>query len=209
MTSAPPQTPSEEGPPPLGLTPGPQGRPQRLGRRVFMTPFVEVPQPAKISGTVVCARLLDPSHETKADTLNHIALGAHASRHAMVRVAKGQECCRHSTYQTARLAISRGYAEEGQVPESTLGLVMRAWGFGRCMPAYTRAIWRKKFGSDAHLLLPWPMQKWKPVSVVISRNRGQADLEMCWYPKSCAARRKEGQKGRVRTCYPRCTRAHL
>ena len=136
-----------------------------------MTPFVEVPQPA-INGTVVCARNWVPSHKTNAGLLVHIEIGAQASGHAMVRATKGPECRRHSTYQTARIAISRGYAEKGQVPESTLGLEMRVWGFGRCMVAYTRAIWRKKFGSDAHLLLPWPMQKWKPVGVVISRNRG-------------------------------------
>ena len=95
-----------------------------------MTPFVEVPQPA-ISGTVVCARLWVPSHETKADTLNHIALGAHASRHAMVRAAKGLECHWKSTCQTARIAISRGYAAKGQVSESTTGLAARLKGFGQ------------------------------------------------------------------------------
>ena len=173
-----------------------------------MTPFVGVPQPA-ISGTVVCARLWVPSHETKADTLNHIALGAHASRHAMVRAAKGPEWRRQSTCRTARTAISCGYAGKGQVPESTIGLGVRVWGFGRCMHAYTRAIWRKKFGSDAHLSLPRTLQTWRPVGVVISGNRGQADLEMRWYPKSCAAWQKEGQMGRVHTCYPRCAHAHL
>ena len=128
----------------------------RLGRWVFLTLFVEVSQPA-ISGTVVCARLWVPSHETKADTLNHIALGAHASRHAMVRAAKGPEWRRQSTCRTAQTAISRGYAGKGQVPESTIGLVMRACGFGRCMTTCTGAIWRKKFGSDAHLSLSWTL----------------------------------------------------
>jgi hypothetical protein len=90
-----------------------------------LTPFVGVPQPA-ISGMVVCARYWVPSHQTKADTLNHIEMGAHASRHAMVRATKGPECRRHSTYQTARIAIWRGYAEKGLVPESTTGLVVRA-----------------------------------------------------------------------------------
>ena len=45
------------------------------------------------------------------------------------------------------------YAEKGQVPESTIGLGVRAWGFGRCMHACTRAIWRKRFGADALLWL--------------------------------------------------------
>jgi hypothetical protein len=78
----------------------------------------------------------------------------------------------------ARIATSRGYAEKGQVPESTLGLVMRAWHFGRCMVAYTRAIWRKKFGSDAHLSLPRTLQKWRPFDVVISGNRAETNPEM-------------------------------
>jgi hypothetical protein len=38
---------------------------------------------------------------------------------------------------------------------------------------------------------------------------GTADLEMCWYPNSCAVWRKGAQIGRDRTCYARRARAHL
>jgi hypothetical protein len=38
---------------------------------------------------------------------------------------------------------------------------------------------------------------------------GTADLEMCWYPNSCAVWRKGAQIGRNRTCYARRARAHL
>jgi hypothetical protein len=175
---------------------------------VFLTPFVEVPQPA-ISGTVVCARLWVPSHETKADTLNHIALGAHASRHAIVRAAKGLECHWQSTCQTAQIAISRGYAEKGQVPESTIELGVRASGFGRCIHACTRAILRKRFGPDAHISLTWAVQTWSHIGVVISRNRAETNPEMRCCSNSCATWRKGAQIGRVRTCYARRARAHL
>jgi hypothetical protein len=89
----------------------------------------------------------------------------------MVRAEKGPEWRRQSTCRTAQTAISCSYAGKGHAPESTIGAVMRAWGFGRCMTTYNGAIWLQKFGSDAHLSLPRTLQKWKPVDVVISGNR--------------------------------------
>jgi hypothetical protein len=126
----------------------------------------------------VRARHWVPSHQTKAHLLVQIELGAHASSHAVVRATKGPECHQQSTCQTARIAISHDYAEKGQVPESTIGVGVRAWGFGRCMHACTRAIWRKKFGPDANISLTWGQQTWSHVGVVISRNRAETNPEM-------------------------------
>ena len=142
-----------------------------------MTLFVEVPQPA-ISGTVVRARHWVPARKTNADLLVHIELGAHASSHAVVRAKNGPECHQQSTCQTAGIAISHSYAEKGQVPESSIGLGVRAWGFGRCMYACTRVIWRKRFGPDAHISLTWALQTWSHVGIVISRNRVETNPEM-------------------------------
>lgn len=144
---------------------------------MFLTLFVEVPQPA-ISGTVVRARHWVPARKTNADLLVHIELGAHASSHAVVRAKNGPECHQQSTCQTAGIAISHSYAEKGQVPESSIGLGVRAWGFGRCMYACTRAIWRKRFGPDAHISLTWALQTWSHVGIVISRNRVETNPEM-------------------------------
>lgn len=110
--------------------------------------------------------------QTKANLLIDIELGAHASRHAVGRAAKGRGTLWAEHLRTAELQSRALMHDRGQVPEGTIGLAMRVWSFGRCMTTCTRAIWREKFGSDAHQLLSWSMQKWKPVGVVISRNRG-------------------------------------
>jgi hypothetical protein len=106
-----------------GFDPRPRRAPSepKLGRWVFLTPFVEVSQPA-ISGTVVRARHWVPSHETKADTLDHVAFGAHASSHAMVRAAKGPEWRRHSTYQRPELQPRAAMQKRGRCQKALLGL---------------------------------------------------------------------------------------
>ena len=116
----------EEGPPPLGVTPDPKGALRAEARPMGIFDAV-CPRCENLpSAGRPCARLWVSSHETKACRLNHVALDAHASSHAMARAAEGPEWRRQSTCRTAQTAISRSYAGKGQVPESTVGLVMRA-----------------------------------------------------------------------------------
>ena len=121
----------------------------------FLTLSVEASAPA-ISRTVACAHTLGKTDRTKAYLFIDSKLGAHASRGTlkpseMHLLLRQQSICQ--TEQTARTAISRGYAAQGQVLESTIGLAVRPKGFGQSLTTYTRAIWRKRFGSDTLLLL--------------------------------------------------------
>ena len=118
----------------------------------FWTLSVKASAPA-ISETVARACAFVKTDRTKAYLLIDSMLGAHASRGTLNPREMRSQFGQQSTCQTARTAISRGYAAQGQVLESTIGLAVRPKGFGQSLTTYSRTIWRKSFGADALLWL--------------------------------------------------------